>query len=370
MIDKGDILNANISNNDDIFLLSSYDYELPEELIAQSPSEKRDMSRLLVMDRKTGELSHKRFCDIIEYLKPGDALVINNSKVIPARLFGKRRIKNTKGEMTDELGDSIIEVFLLERKEKDSWEVLMKPARKAPVGTVIEIGEGKLKATVREILEDGNRIVDFDYKGEFFALLDEIGEMPLPPYIHERTAEKGRYQTVYAKHEGSSAAPTAGLHFTEELLTEIKTKGITVIPVTLHVGLGTFRPVHEDNIKNHKMHSEFYTVTKESAEAFNNIKRNGGRIFCVGTTSCRTIESNADENGMLTAKSDNTEIFIYPGYKFKAVDSLITNFHLPQSTLIMLISAFAGREEVLNMYKVAVESKYRFFSFGDACLFL
>ncbi len=356
--------------NDDIFLLSSYDYELPEDLIAQSPAEKRDMSRLLVMDRKSGELSHKHFSDIIEYLSPGDALVINNSKVIPARLFGKRRIKNTKGELTNELGDSIIEVFLLERKDADTWEVLMKPARKAPVGTVIEIGDGKLKATVTEILDDGNRLVEFEYKGEFFALLDEIGEMPLPPYIHERCAEKGRYQTVYARHEGSSAAPTAGLHFTEELLSAIRNKGVTVIPVTLHVGLGTFRPVHEDNIKNHKMHSEFYTISKESAEAFNEIKKKGGRIFCVGTTSCRTLESNADENGFLTPKSDNTSIFIYPGYKFKTVDSLITNFHLPQSTLIMLISAFAGRSEVLDMYRVAVENKYRFFSFGDACLFL
>ena len=356
--------------NDDIFLLSSYDYELPEELIAQSPAEKRDMSRLLVMDRSTGELYHKHFCDVIDYLNPGDAIVVNNSKVIPARLFGKRRIKNTKGELTDELGDTVIEVFLLERKEKDVWEVLMKPARKAPVGTVIEIGEGKLKAEVKEILEDGNRLVEFNYNGEFFALLDEIGEMPLPPYIHERTAEKGRYQTVYARHEGSSAAPTAGLHFTQELLDAIKKKGVKIIPVTLHVGLGTFRPVHEDNIKNHKMHSEFYSISEESAKAFNEVKSNGGRIFCVGTTSCRTIESNADENGMLTPKSDNTDIFIYPGYKFKAVDSLITNFHLPQSTLIMLISALAGRQEVLDMYKVAVENKYRFFSFGDACLFL
>lgn len=360
----------NIQNSDDIFLLSSYDYELPDELIAQSPAEKRDMSRLLVMDRKSGELSHRYFSDIIDYLEAGDALVINNSKVIPARLFGKRRIKNTRGELTDELGESIIEVFLLERKGADTWEVLMKPARKAPVGTVIEIGDGKLCATVTEILDDGNRVVDFSYEGEFFALLDEIGEMPLPPYIYERTAEKGRYQTVYAKHEGSSAAPTAGLHFTRELLQKITEKGITVIPITLHVGLGTFRPVHEDNIKNHKMHSEFYTVSEESAKAFNDVKKNGGRIFCVGTTSCRTIESNADENGFLTAKSDNTSIFIYPGYKFKAVDSLITNFHLPQSTLIMLISAFAGREEVLDMYRVAVENKYRFFSFGDACLFL
>lgn len=358
-----------MEQNNDIFLLSSYDYYLPEELIAQSPAEKRDNSRLLVMNRKTGELSHKVFSDIIDYLNFGDALVINNSKVIPARLFGRRRIKNTRGELTNELGESVIEVFLLERNEADTWEVLMKPARKAPVGTVIEISP-KLKCTVTDILQDGNRMVKFDYEGEFFAILDEIGEMPLPPYIHERTAEKERYQTVYAKHEGSSAAPTAGLHFTDELLDKIRKKGVTVIPVTLHVGLGTFRPVHEDNIKNHVMHSEFYTITEESAEAFNRIKRNGGRIFCVGTTSCRTLESNADENGFLTAKSDNTSIFIYPGYKFKTVDSLITNFHLPQSTLIMLISAFAGREKVLDMYSVAVENKYRFFSFGDACLFL
>lgn len=360
----------NIKSNDDIFLLSSYNYELPEELIAQSPSEKRDMSRLLVMDRKSGELSHKLFCDVIDYLNEGDALIINNSKVIPARLFGKRRIKDTSGKITDTLGDTVIEVFLLERKTDKKWEVLMKPARKAPVGTIIEIGDGKLKATVCEILPDGNRIVEFEYNGEFFAILDEIGEMPLPPYIHERSAEKGRYQTVYAKHEGSSAAPTAGLHFTNELLEKIKAKGVKIIPVTLHVGLGTFRPVHEDNIKNHKMHSEFYTISEESANTFNEVKRNGGRIFCVGTTSCRTIESNADENGLLSAKSDNTSIFIYPGYKFKAVDCLITNFHLPQSTLIMLISAFVGREEVLDMYNVAVENKYRFFSFGDACLFL
>lgn len=358
------------NNNNDIFRLSSYNYLLPEELIAQTPSEKRDMSRLLVMDRSNGNLYHRHFSDIVDYMHSGDALVINNSKVIPARLFGKRRIKDATGNVTDKLGDSIIEVFLLERREKDKWEVLMKPARKAPIGTVIEIGNGKLYATVKEILEDGNRIVSFEYSGEFFSLLDEIGEMPLPPYIRERTAEKNRYQTIYAKYEGSSAAPTAGLHFTEELLEKIKNKGIKIIPVTLHVGLGTFRPVHEDNILNHKMHSEYYTISDESAQMFNNTKKNGGRIFCVGTTSCRTIESNADENGFLTPKSDNTDIFIYPGYKFRATDSLITNFHLPQSTLIMLVSAFAGRERVLEMYKIAVEKKYRFFSFGDACLFL
>ncbi len=359
-----------MQNSEDIFLLSSYKYELPERLIAQSPAEKRDMSRLLVLNREKNTLEHRRFCDVIDYLSPGDALVINNSKVIPARLFGKRYVKNTKGEATDVLGNAVIEVFLLERKEADTWEVLMKPARKAPVGTVISIGDGKLKATVKDILEDGNRIVSFEYEGEFFALLDEIGEMPLPPYIHERTAEKGRYQTVYAKHEGSSAAPTAGLHFTPELLEKIKEKGIKIIPVTLHVGLGTFRPVHENNIKNHKMHSEFYTVTKESADAFNEVKRNGGRIFCVGTTSCRTVESCADENGFLSPKSENTEIFIYPGYKFKALDCLITNFHLPESTLLMLVSALAGRERILDVYRVAVENEYRFFSFGDAMLIL
>ncbi len=357
------------NKNDDIFRLSSYNYELPERLIAQSPAEKRDMSRLLVLDRSTEVLYHRHFCDIVDYLKSGDALVINNSKVIPARLFGRRYAKNTKGELTHNLADSIIEVFLLERKEKDTWEVLMKPARKAPVGTEISIGEGKLQAKVKEVLEDGNRIVEFTYNGEFFALLDEIGEMPLPPYIHERTAEKGRYQTVYAKHEGSSAAPTAGLHFTDELLEKVKAIGVEVIPVTLHVGLGTFRPVHEDNIKNHKMHSEFYTISKDSAERFNRVKKNGGRIFCVGTTSCRTLESCADENGFICEKSDNTDIFIYPGYKFRAIDSLITNFHLPESTLLMLVSAFAGKEKVLDMYKCAVENDYRFFSFGDACLF-
>lgn len=360
----------NTNFNEDIFKLSSYDYFLPDELIAQSPAEKRDESRLLVYDRKNKEIHHRHFSDIIDYLNKGDALVINNSKVIPARLFGKRRIKDTAGKITNKLGDSIIEVFLLERKEADVWEVLMKPARKAPVGTIIEIGDGKLKAEVMEVLEDGNRLVKLDYHGEFFSLLDEIGEMPLPPYIHERTAEKNRYQTVYAKHEGSSAAPTAGLHFTEALLEKIKAKGVVIIPVTLHVGLGTFRPVHEDNIKNHKMHSEFYSISKESADAFNEVRKNGGKIFCVGTTSCRTVESNADENGFLSPKSDNTDIFIYPGYKFRALDCLITNFHLPQSTLLMLISAFAGREEVLNLYNVAVDNKYRFFSFGDACLFL
>lgn len=354
----------------DVFALSSYDYELPERLIAQSPAEKRDMSRLLILDRKTGTLTHRHFCDVIEYLRPGDALVINDSKVIPARLFGRRYIKDTHGRLTETLGKSVIEVFLLERRDAARWEVLMKPARKAPVGTAIDIGGGKLIAHVEEVLEDGNRVVKFDYEGEFFALLDEIGEMPLPPYIHERTAEKGRYQTVYAKYEGSSAAPTAGLHFTKELLERIREKGVKIIPVTLHVGLGTFRPVHEDSIKNHKMHREFYTVSTDSVRAFNEVKKSGGRIVCVGTTSCRTVESAADENGFLSPCSDSTDIFIYPGYRFRATDALITNFHLPQSTLIMLVSAFAGRETILNAYRVAIENEYRFFSFGDAMMIL
>lgn len=362
-------MNENKNRGDDIFLLSSYSYELPERLIAQTPAEKRDMSRLFVLDRKTGEYSHRRFCDILDYLKPGDALVINDSKVIPARLYGNRFKKDENGRLTDEKGSNV-ETLLLERKAEKTWECIVRPGKKAQKGDVISYGEGLLKGTVRDVLPDGNRIIDFEYEGEFFALLDKIGEMPLPPYIHERGNEKERYQTVYAEHEGSSAAPTAGLHFTKELLKKAQDSGVEIIRVTLHVGLGTFRPVKEDNIKNHKMHSEFYTVTEDAARRFNEVKKNGGRIFCVGTTSCRTVESNADENGMLHAASEYTDIFIYPGYKFKAVDSLITNFHLPESTLIMLISALAGRERILGAYKCAVEMEYRFFSYGDAMLIL
>ncbi len=345
--------------------LSDYNYELPEELIAQVPSQRRDMSRLMVLE-KDGSISHKHFCDIIDYLNPGDALVLNNSKVIPARLFGKRYKKDENGNITEQLG-SECEVLILERKGEKVWEAIVRPGKKLTAGDKIFFSDS-LSAEIKEVLEDGNRVVEFFYDGEFFAVLDEIGEMPLPPYIHSRESEKDRYQTVYAKYEGSSAAPTAGLHFTDELLEKIKNKGIELIYVTLHVGLGTFRPVKEKNILDHKMHSEYYTVSKDAAERFNRVKRNGGRIICVGTTSCRTVESCADEQGFLSEKSTSTDIFIYPGYKFKALDCLITNFHLPESTLIMLVSALAGRERVLSAYKTAVDNNYRFFSFGDAML--
>ena len=348
---------------------SDYNYYLPEELIAQTPAEKRDMSRLLVLDRKSGEVSHRHFCDICDYLRPGDALVLNNSKVIPARIFGKRYIKNNDGSQSEVLSDTPIEVLLLKRLNDREWEAIVRPGKKLRDGTKLYFSD-KLSGTVKSVKEDGNRIIEFDYEGEFFAVLDEVGEMPLPPYITSRESSKDRYQTVYAKHEGSSAAPTAGLHFTEELLEKVKAMGVEIIYVTLHVGLGTFRPVKEEIITNHKMHSEYYSVSEESARKFNEVKKNGGRIISVGTTSCRTLESAADENGYLEAKSENTEIFIYPGYKFKAIDCLITNFHLPESTLIMLVSALAGREKVLDAYKTAVDEKYRFFSFGDAMLIL
>ncbi len=344
---------------------SDYYYDLPEELIAQTPAEKRDMSRLLVLDRATGKREHKHFHDIIDYLHPGDALVINNSKVIPARLFGKRYPHNTDGTLSDTPSGSVIEVLLLKRLDEKTWEALVHPGKKMREGTKVYFSD-KLSGTVKEVKEDGNRVIEFAYTGEFFAVLDEIGEMPLPPYITNRESPKDRYQTVYAAHEGSSAAPTAGLHFTKELLAQIREKGIEIIEVTLHVGLGTFRPVKEDIITDHKMHSEFYTVSEDSARRFNEVRARGGKIIAVGTTSCRTLESATDEHGVLHAGSANTEIFIYPGYKFKAIDALITNFHLPESTLIMLISAFASREMVLDTYKEAVEQRYRFFSFGDA----
>lgn len=344
---------------------SLYYYDLPEELIAQTPAEKRDMSRLLVLDKNTGETAHRHFCDICEYLRPGDALVLNDSKVIPARIFGRRYIKDADGAETDSLSESTAEVLLLKRLSDDEWECIVKPGKKLRTGAGIYFSD-KLSGTVADVKEDGNRIIKFDCDGEFFSVLDEIGEMPLPPYITSRKSSKDRYQTVYAKHEGSSAAPTAGLHFTPELLEKVKSMGVEIIYVTLHVGLGTFRPVKEDIITDHKMHSEFYTVSEESARKYNEVKRNGGRIIAVGTTSCRTLESAADENGFLCAKSADTDIFIYPGYKFKAIDCLITNFHLPESTLIMLVSALAGRENILNAYRTAVEEKYRFFSFGDA----
>ncbi len=344
---------------------SDYNYYLPEHLIAQVPAQKRDMSRLLVLDRKTGCISHRIFHDIKEYLKKGDALVINNSKVIPARLFCRRYVKDESGELTKKLGDTPIEILLLKRHSEKEWECIVRPGKKVTLGTVLHFSD-KLEARVKEVFEDGNRMLEFVYDGEFYAILDEVGEMPLPPYIHSRESTKDRYQTVYAKHEGSSAAPTAGLHFTNELIDEIRQMGVEIINVTLHVGLGTFRPVKEEILTNHKMHSEFYSISEESAAKINEVKKNGGRIICVGTTSCRTIESAADENGVVHAGSANTEIFIYPGYKFKVLDCLITNFHLPESTLIMLVSALAGRETILKAYECAVENEYRFFSFGDA----
>ena len=341
--------------------VSDYDYFLPEEQIAQDPLADRSSSKLLVLDKNTGETSHHVFKEIIDYLNPGDCLCINNTKVIPARLIGR---KKTGG---------VVEVLLLKRleDEKSKWEVLTRPGKKARVGDEIIFGEEgpedfDLLCRVTEVKEDGNRIVEFEYDGIFEEILDKLGQMPLPPYITHRLEDKNRYQTVYAKIEGSAAAPTAGLHFTNELLEQIKEKGVKVVSVTLHVGLGTFRPVQVENILDHKMHSEYYEVSEETAKILNETKANGGRIISVGTTSTRTLESVTDENGIVHAGSGETQIFIYPGYKFKAIDGLITNFHLPKSTLIMLVSALAGRKNVLNAYKEAVEKKYRFFSFGDA----
>ena len=336
-------------------LKSDYYYDLPERLIAQDPLLKRSDSRLMVLDKETGEIEHKHFYDIKQYLKPGGCLVLNNTKVIPARLMGTR--KDT---------GAVIEVLLLKRRDADTWETLVKPGKKARIGQIIEFGNGLLTAEVIGIEDEGNRIIKFNYEGIFEEILDKLGEMPLPPYITHKLQDRNRYQTVYAKYEGSAAAPTAGLHFTNELLDEIRAMGVKTVFVTLHVGLGTFRPVKEENILNHHMHSEFYQVTKEAADEINATKKAGGRVICVGTTSCRTIESASDENGVVRAGSDNTEIFIYPGYKFKVLDCLITNFHLPESTLIMLVAALTGRENILNAYKTAVSMEYRFFSFGDA----
>lgn len=336
---------------------SDFYFDLPEELIAQDPLEDRSSSRLLVLDKETGETSHHIFKEVINYLNPGDCLVLNNTKVIPARLIGHK----------EDTG-AAIEVLLLKRKENDIWETLVKPGKKCKPGTKIVFGEGLLHATVLETVEDGNRLIRFSYEGIFEEILDRLGEMPLPPYITHKLQDKNRYQTVYAKYEGSAAAPTAGLHFTKELLQQIEEKGIDIAYVTLHVGLGTFRPVKVDNILEHHMHSEFYQVTKEAADKINKAKKEGHRVICVGTTSCRTVESAADENGMVKEGCDNTEIFIYPGYKFKVLDALITNFHLPESTLVMLVSALAGREHILNAYQEAIREKYRFFSFGDAML--
>ena len=337
--------------------LKDFYFDLPEELIAQTPLEKRDMSRLLVLDKEKGAIEHRTFKDITDYLKPGDCLVLNDTRVIPARLLG---VKKGTG--------SSMEFLLLTRKSTDIWEVMVRPGKKAKPGAVFVFGEGELEGEILEILEGGNRLVKFTHKGIFEEVLDSLGQMPLPPYITETLQEKERYQTVYSKHEGSAAAPTAGLHFTLELLDKIKAMGVHVIYITLHVGLGTFRPVKTDNILEHKMHSEYYSITKESADQINQTKKAGGSVFCVGTTSTRTLESAADDYGQLKESNGWTDIFIYPGYRFKITDALITNFHLPESTLLMLVSALSSREHILEAYRAAVQERYRFFSFGDAML--
>ncbi len=336
-------------------LKSDFYFDLPESLIAQTPLKKRDESRLMVLDKNTGKTEHRVFRDILSLINKGDCLVINETKVLPARLMGARKDTGTG-----------VEILLLKRLDGNRWETLAYPGKKARPGHIITFGDGLLEAEVEKVLDDGNRIVKFKYEGIFEEILDKLGEMPLPPYIKEKLEDKNRYQTVYAKNEGSAAAPTAGLHFTPELLSELEEKGVNIAKLTLHVGLGTFRPVKTEDINDHKMHSEFYMIDEENANIINNTRSNGGRIIAVGTTSTRTLESVADENGYIRAQSGWTDIFIYPGYKFKIIDELITNFHLPESTLIMLVSALAGRENVLNAYKCAVENKYRFFSFGDA----
>lgn len=338
---------------------SDFYYNLPEELIAQTPAEPRNSSRLMKIDRKTGEITHSRFYNLCNYLKKGDLLVLNDSRVLPARLYGEK-----KGT------GSFIEFLLLEQKGDKLWEIICRPGKKAKVGTELIFGNGLLSAKVIEVKDDGNRIVKFSCEGNFYAVLDEIGQMPLPPYITEKLEDKERYQTVYSKELGSAAAPTAGLHFTKEMLEEVKEMGVDIAYVTLHVGLGTFRPVKEDDILNHKMHSEHYHLSEETAEKINRTKASGGRVIAVGTTSCRTLESMEPENGLVKPGDGYTDIFIYPGYKFKLLDGLITNFHLPESTLIMLVSAFLGYENTMNAYKIAVEEKYRFFSFGDAMAIL
>ena len=334
-------------------------YDLPQELIAQHPSEVRDMSRLMTIDRHTGRLEHKIFHDIVDLIRPEDVLVINNSKVIPARLYGRKADTGIE-----------VEFVLLRQHSLDHWEVMVRPGRRVKPGTTIIFGDGLLRADILETVDGGNRMVAFDYdhtNGNIYDILDKIGNMPLPPYITEKLADKSRYQTVYAKTEGSAAAPTAGLHFTEELLDKIRAKGTAIVPVMLHVGLGTFRPVKVDAIRDHEMHSEYFSVSPEAADEINRRRAGGGRIIAVGTTSCRTLESVADDAGIIHPYEGDTGIFIYPGYKFKAVDALITNFHLPESTLLMLVSAFSSREIMLDAYKTAIEMKYRFFSFGDAC---
>lgn len=337
--------------------VKDFNFELPQELIAQDPLDDRAASRLLVLDKDTGAVTHRVFRDIVEYLRPGDCLVINDTKVIPARLMG---VKPDTG--------AHIEILLLKRRENDVWETLVKPGKKAKPGAELVFGGGLLKGTVLETVDDGNRLIQFQYEGIFEEILDQLGQMPLPPYITHQLKDKNRYQTVYARHEGSAAAPTAGLHFTKELLQEIEAMGVRIAHVTLHVGLGTFRPVKVENVLDHHMHSEFYVVGESEAAKVNGTKAAGGRVVCVGTTSCRTVESASTEDGILKAGTGWTEIFIYPGYRFKILDALITNFHLPESTLVMLVSALAGREHILAAYEEAVRERYRFFSFGDAML--
>ena len=335
--------------------VTDFNFELPPELIAQDPLEDRAASRLLVLDKKTGEMEHRHFRDILKYLKKGDCLVINDSKVIPVRLMGHK------------IGtDAGIEVLLLKRKSDNVWETLVKPGKKMKVGAEVSFGDGLLKGKVIDVVDEGNRLIKFHYEGIFEEILDQLGEMPLPPYITHKLQDKNRYQTVYAKHEGSAAAPTAGLHFTKELLQQVQDAGVKIAHVTLHVGLGTFRPVKVENVLDHHMHSEFYVVEESEAKKVNDTKAAGGRVICVGTTSCRTVESASTEDGILQAKTGWTDIFIYPGYRFKILDALITNFHLPESTLVMLVSALAGREHILNAYEEAIRERYRFFSFGDA----
>ena len=349
------IIHREQDENMETMNVKDFYFDLPQELIAQDPLEDRSASRLLVLDKETGEIEHRHFRDIVSYLKPGDCLVINDTKVIPARLFGVKEDTRAK-----------IEVLLLKRRENDIWETLVKPGKKCRPGAVLEFGDGLLKGTVLDVVDEGNRLIQFSYDGIFEEILDQLGQMPLPPYITHQLQDKNRYQTVYAKHEGSAAAPTAGLHFTKELLDEIQKMGVKIAHVTLHVGLGTFRPVKVENVLEHHMHSEFYMVEEAEAQKINETKAAGGRVICVGTTSCRTIESATGEDGILRAGSGWTEIFIYPGYQFKILDCLITNFHLPESTLVMLVSALAGREHVLHAYDEAIQERYRFFSFGDA----
>ena len=334
---------------------SDFNFDLPEELIAQDPLEDRSSSRLMVLDKETGQVTHRIFHDIIDYLNPGDCLVINDTRVIPARLLGTK--KDTGAG---------IEILLLKRRENDVWETLVRPGKKCRPGAKVVFGDGDLEAEILTVLPDGNRLVKFDYEGIFEEVLDRLGQMPLPPYITHKLKDKNRYQTVYAKYDGSAAAPTAGLHFTKELLAKIEEKGVRIARVTLHVGLGTFRPVKVENVLEHHMHSEYYHVTQEAADLINETKKKGGRIISVGTTSTRTLESVADEKGLVHPGSGDTDIFIYPGFQFKVIDCLITNFHLPESTLLMLVSALAGRDHILSAYKEAVKERYRFFSFGDA----